>query len=95
MSNDDAYSWYDGQPQADLVQTQIPDQRRLPVNYPQSGGGRDLSTGCRVDGVWKDEAGNKTCMWGDKSSGDKHRCMYFKFGCMCDKVVGTDGKELN
>jgi hypothetical protein len=95
MAEDQAYSWYDGKPTSNVVSASIPDARKLPMNYPQGGGGRDLSTGCRIDGNFRDPAGNLQCCWGQPSSGDKHRCMYLKFGIMCDKLTASDGKEIN
>ena len=93
MENE-AYSWYDGAPESKIVSDPPPDQRKLPVNYPQGSGGRDLATGCRVKGGWRDNAGNVTCRWGCKSTGGSH-CMYFRHQCMCDKVTDKDGKEVN
>jgi hypothetical protein len=64
------------------------DGRKLPIAYPQLGGERDLSTGCKFGGEWE------RCTFGRKSSHDPG-CTYHRFGTMCDKIVSKEGKEYN
>lgn len=61
------------------------DQRKVP---PQYGMDRALATGCACDGSYKH------CKYGRKSPYDEG-CTYHRFGIMCDKVVTSDGKEIN
>lgn len=88
-------SFYHSQPNSDIVSESVPDRRIMPSNYPQSGAGRDMHTGCSVDGHYNNSDGVLQCRYGQASSVNKDRCMYYKKDCsMCDKLV-LDGKEIN
>ena len=63
------------------------DGRKLPLSYPQSMEGRDLSTGCKFEGKWE------MCTFGRKSPHDPG-CTYYRHDIICDKLV-IDGKEYN
>jgi hypothetical protein len=88
--DDPAYSWYSGQPAADIISKPRTDYRKIPVAYPQIGGERDLCTSCQLPA----DKHYLECLWGDHSSGSD-RCMYLRFGHMCDKVVDSEGKGVN
>lgn len=87
---EEMYGFYNSQPNNDLTSS-LPekvDGRKLPIAYPQMGGERGLSTGCKFDGD------HSQCKWGCKSTYNKH-CVYFRFGIICDKLIGKDEEEIN
>jgi hypothetical protein len=86
----DPYSWYSGQPAADIISKPRTDYRKLPNAYPQMGGPRDLATTCSLP----TEKHYLECLWGDHSSGG-NRCMYRRPCNMCDKLTDKDGKGIN
>lgn len=58
-------------------------------------GQRDLSTTCGILSSFGTPQAFDKCRWGKPASNTTERCYYLRFGFMCDKLLDSQGKEIN
>ena len=90
----ETYDWYNGQ--VAVAKTETGATEKADFRIPSSQ--HELVSRCSAQLENNDFKPNQ-CKWYQKASGrderGKERCMYDKWGIMCDKIVNYDGKGIN